>query len=280
MANIHWFPGHMKKAINELSEKIKYVDIVIELVDARAPLSSLNPDFEEIIKNKKRLLILNKVDLADPNITPSLVNKLKESYDDVLTSNINDKNIVNMIAKSIKELGKEKHLKEISKGMKPQPLKTVIIGVPNVGKSTLINKIARKSVLGVANKPGLTRKEVWVKVNNDFLLLDTPGILPMNYSNKTHAIHLALVGSIKEEILPTSELAEYAVTFLQKYYTEQLLARFNVNKDMSYIDAISCIARNRCLKRNNDELDISRAELTLLKEIKDAKICRISFDRI
>lgn len=278
MANIHWFPGHMKKAINELSEKIKIVDVVIEMIDARAPLSSINPDLENLIKNKKKLLLLTKTDLADPNVTKRLKNELEKSFDFVIAMTINDNNIINEISKSITILGKDKHQKEIQKGMKPQPLKTAVIGVPNVGKSSLINKIAKRKIAGVENKPGYTRSEQWIKVNQDFLLLDTPGILPMNYSDQTKAINLALIGSIKEEILPNSDLTNHALNFLKKAYPDKLKERYQVDIDLTNEEIIEHIASIRHLKKNNDEYDIDRAEALFLKELKEGKIGRISLD--
>lgn len=278
MANIHWFPGHMKKALNELSEKIKLVDIVIELLDARAPISSINLDLEKLISNKKKLVILTKIDLADTKETTKLKDYLKKQFDDVILANINDKNIITLISSSIRKLGKDKHDKEIKKGMKPQPLKTAIIGIPNVGKSSLINKLANRKIAGVENRPGLTRSEQWVKVNNDFLLLDTPGILPMNYEDKKKATHLALIGSIKEEILPNTDLVQYAISFLKEHYPSELKKKYDVDLSLDYHQIISEIAIKRCLKKNNDELDILRAESLFLKELKEGKIGRISFD--
>jgi len=166
---IHWFPGHMKKALNELIEKLKVVDIIIEIVDARAPISSINPNLEELTKNKKKILILSKSDLADKEITPQIVKKLKEQFNYVLPLTLKGGNSTKLINASIKELGKEKHQKEISKGMKPQPLRVAVIGVPNVGKSSLINLLAGKKVANVENKPGLTRGEQWVKINSDYV---------------------------------------------------------------------------------------------------------------
>ena len=192
MANqIHWFPGHMSKALKEVEEKIKIIDVVIELLDARAPLSSINVQLENLIKNKKRLVILTKPDLADPVETKKWEEFLLTKYDSLLSLNLTDGNATNQIVKAVTELGQDKWAKDKAKGMKPQALKTMIIGIPNVGKSSLINRFAKRKAAGVQNKPGYTRGEQWIKVSNEFILLDTPGILPMNYENNPIAeVHI------------------------------------------------------------------------------------------
>ena len=164
MAQIHWFPGHMNKALKEVEDKIKIIDVVIELLDARAPISSINPQLENIIKNKKRLVILTKPDLADPVETKKWETELLKKYDSLLTLNLTDGNATNIIVKTVSKLGQEKWAKDKAKGMKPQPLKTMIIGIPNVVKSSLINRVAKRKAAGVQNKPGYTRGEQWIKV--------------------------------------------------------------------------------------------------------------------
>ena len=273
MAQIHWFPGHMKKALNEIEARIKLVDVVIEILDARAPLSSINPEFEKRVGNKKRIFVLSKSDLADPIETTKWEQYFKKSVDSLLILNLNEQKATQIIANEVKRLGAEKHAKEISKGMKPQPLKTMIIGVPNVGKSSLINRLAKRSAAGVQNKPGYTRGEQFIKVNNDFILLDTPGILPMNYDDKTKAINLALLGSIREEILPNEDLSIYLIKFLNKFYPEALKERFGVIDLSNFTNVIDEICKRRGLLN-----DYERAYSLLLKEFKDGKLGRITLE--
>lgn len=273
MSQIHWFPGHMKKALNEIEAKIKLVDIVIEILDARAPLSSINPEFEKRVQNKKRIFVLSKCDLADPIETKKWEDYFKKSVDSLLILNLNEQKATQIIANEVKKLGAEKHAKEISKGMKPQPLKTMIIGVPNVGKSSLINRLAKRSAAGVQNKPGYTRGEQFIKVNNDFILLDTPGILPMNYEDKKKAINLALLGSIRENILPNEDLAIYLVKYLNKYYPETLKERFGIIDLSNFEEVIKQICVRRVLLN-----DYERAYFLLLKEFKDGKLGRITLE--
>ena len=273
MGQIHWFPGHMKKALNEIEAKIKLVDIVIEILDARAPLSSINPEFEKRVQNKKRIFVLSKSDLADPVETKKWEDYFKKSVDSLLILNLNEQKATQIIANEVKRLGAEKHAKEISKGMKPQPLKTMIIGVPNVGKSSLINRLAKRSAAGVQNKPGYTRGEQFIKVNNDFILLDTPGILPMNYEDKTKAINLALLGSIRENILPNEDLSIYLIKYLNKFYPEALKERFGITDLADFEEVIKQICVRRALLN-----DYERAYFLLLKEFKDGKLGRITLE--
>ncbi len=273
MSQIHWFPGHMKKALNEIEAKIKLVDIVIEILDARAPLSSINPEFEKRVQNKKRIFVLSKNDLADPKETKKWEDYFRKSVDSLLILNLNEQKSTQIISNEVKKLGAEKHAKEAAKGMKPQPLKTMIIGVPNVGKSSLINRLAKRSAAGVQNKPGYTKGEQFIKVNNDFILLDTPGVLPMNYDDKTKAINLALLGSIREEILPNEDLSIYLIKYLNKFYPEALKERFGVIDLSNFEDVITQICARRALLNDRE-----RAYSLLLKEFKDGKLGRITLE--
>ena len=280
MAQIHWFPGHMSKALKEVEEKIKIIDVIIELLDARAPLSSINPQLENIIKNKKKLVILTKHDLADPIETKKWEEELSKRYDSLLTLNLTDGNSANAIIKAVSKLGQDKWAKDKAKGMKPQPLKTMIIGIPNVGKSSLINRFAKRKAAGVQNKPGYTRGEQWIKVSNEFILLDTPVILPMNYDDKKKAANLALIGSIREEILPSHDLVHMLLTYLKENYPDGLKSRFNIDNIASDREVLETICEVRKIVNSNGEKDIVRAESVLLKEFKEGKLGRITLEKI
>ena len=275
MSQIHWFPGHMKKALNEIEAKIKLVDIVIEILDARAPLSSINPEFENRIQNKKRIVIFSKADLADPKETIKWEQYFKKTAASLLVLNLNDAKSEKIIANEVKKLGAEKHAKEMAKGMKPQPLKTMIIGIPNVGKSSLINRLARRSAAGVQNKPGYTRGEQFIKVNNDFILLDTPGVLPMSYEDKNKAINLALIGSVREDILPNEDLAIYLIKYLYSNYPTALENRFGISDLSNFEEVIRQISQKRGLLNDNE-----RAYSLLLKEFKEGKLGQISLEKV
>jgi len=278
MADIHWFPGHMKKALNEIEAKIRLVDIIIEILDARAPMSSLNPFLEKSTANKKKLIVLSKIDLADNELTDKWLKVFANKYPSAISLNLTDSKAWSILQKQISILGKEKHDKDMARGMKPQPLKVMIIGVPNVGKSSLINRVAKRNAAGVQNKPGYTKGEQFIKVNNDFILLDTPGVLPMNYEDKNSATNLALLGSIREDILPNTYLCEKLINFLSKHYPNSLFERFGIDEITSYSNVITAIAKKRGLLVSGD-YDLEKAEVVLLKEFKDGKLGKITLDR-
>lgn len=280
MANqIHWFPGHMSKALREVEDKIKIIDVVIELFDARAPLSSINPQIENIIKNKKRLVILTKSDLADPEENKKWETYLLTKYDSLLSLNLTDGNATNIIVKAVNKLGQEKWAKDKARGMKPQPLKTMIVGIPNVGKSSLINRFAKRKAAGVQNKPGYTRGEQWIKVSNEFILLDTPGILPMSYDDKKKSANLALIGSIREDILPNNELVHILLSYLKNNYPSALLKRFNIEEITSDEEVLTKICEVRKIVDSKGEKDLLRAESLLLKEFKEGLLGRITLEK-
>ena len=278
MNNIHWFPGHMNKALHEVEEKVKVIDVVIELFDARAPKSSVNEHLEKVIQHKKKLYVFTKADLADPEQTTKWQKHFRTEDSEVLVINVNDKNSYNSISNAVIRLGKSKWAKEMARGMKPQPIRTMIIGIPNVGKSSLINLLAKRKAAGVQNKPGYTRGEQWIKVNKDFLLLDTPGILPMSYENQEKAANLALVGSIREDILPNNELVAILLKFLKEHYPNALKERFGIENIGEPKDVLEDIANIRGLLAGSGRLDILKAESLLLKEFKDGLLGRISLE--
>jgi ribosome biogenesis GTPase A len=275
---IHWFPGHMKKAKDEISESVKLVDIIIEILDSRAPLSTANKDIEKLVNKKPKLVLLNKADLSDPIIS----NKWKEYFEKLgfaaILSNVNDKNIINAIEQNIEKIAVAKREREKRRGIKPQPIRALIIGIPNVGKSTLINRISKTKIAIVANKPGVTKSQRWIKVNKDFELLDTPGVLPMRYDDKIAAINLALIGSIKEEILPNEELADYLLSFLKTNYPHELSNRYHL-KDINFTnnELLMQIAISRGFI-NHGQANTLLAAKTLLRETRNGILGCISFE--
>ena len=276
---IHWFPGHMNKALNEVEKKVKLVDVIIELFDARAPLSSINENLEKITQDKKKLIVLAKTDLADPEQTKKWMNELAKTYDSILSLDLKSSNAEALLSKAVIALGKDKWAKEMAKGMKPQPIRTMIIGIPNVGKSSLINRLAKRKAAGVQNKPGYTRGEQWIKVNKDFLLLDTPGILPMNYENPKKAANLALIGAIREDILPNEQLGELLISFLKTHYPNALSSRYDIPEISDRLTVLNQICERRKILNSVGENDIIRAEALLLKEFKDGLLGKITLEQ-
>ena len=275
---IHWFPGHMNKALNEVENKVKLVDVVIELFDARAPISSINENLGKITANKKKLVVLTKTDLADPNQTKKWMEVLSKQFDAIISLDLKSSNAEAMLSKAVINLGKDKWAKEMAKGMKPQPIRTMIIGIPNVGKSSLINRLAKRKAAGVQNKPGYTRGEQWIKVNKDFLLLDTPGILPMSYENQKKAVNLALIGAIREDILPNEQLGEILISFLKTHYPDALSTRFDIKEIGDRISVLNQICERRKIVNSVGENDLLRAEALLLKEFKDGLLGKITLE--
>ena len=277
---IHWFPGHMKKAQIEIEKKVKLVDCVIELLDARIPLASRNETLFKITQNKLRLVVLTKADLADPKTTERWADYFKNAGSAVIFADLNKNNDIQNIIKSVEKLGEAKQQKLVAKGMKPQPIRAMIIGIPNVGKSTLINKLAKRHSASVQNKPGHTKSQQLIKVSNRFELLDTPGILQNSYDDKNQAMLLALTGSIKREILPTDEVAEVAFKYLNEYYFGNLKERFAyLDKEDSSLEAFTKIARSRGYLSKGLE-DTNKAMEVFLNELKNGQIGRISFERV
>ena len=275
---IHWFPGHMNKALNEVENKVKLVDVIIELFDARAPISSINENLAKITANKKKLVVLTKTDLADPVQTKKWMEVLAKQFDAILSLDLKSSNAESLLSKAVISLGKDKWEKEMKKGMKPQPIRTMIIGIPNVGKSSLINRLAKRKAAGVQNKPGYTRGEQWIKVNKDFLLLDTPGILPMSYENPKKAANLALIGAIREDILPNEQLGEILISFLKTHYPDALKTRFDIENIADRLTVLNQISERRKIVNSNGENDLLRAESLLLKEFKDGLLGKITLE--
>ncbi len=275
--NIHWFPGHMQKALREIENKLKVIDVVIELADSRAPLfSTRNPKLQALTKHKQTLLVLTKLDLADERKTKQHIDQLKKQYKIVLAGNLNDKNFVRSITQAVKKLGEPIHQKQAAKLMKPQALKVLILGIPNVGKSTLINKLAKRKAAGVENRPGFTRSQQFIKVDQDFILIDTPGVLPPNYEHQLAVINLALLGSIRQEILPIHDLAEHLAIYLIHHYDELLMNRYDAGPDnlLSPHALFTHIANRRGLL-DNGVINLEKAETLLLNEFKNGMIGRI-----
>ena len=280
MKQIHWYPGHMKKAQIEVQERLKLVDVIVELLDARIPVSSRNEVLYKMTKDKLRLVVLTKTDLADKKETLKWINSFEKQGFSAIFADLNNSSDVKNIIKEVEKLGANKNQKYIAKGMKPQPVRAMIIGIPNVGKSTLINKISGRHAASVQNKPGHTKSQQWIKVSNQFELLDTPGILPPSYGNPNDAVNLALVGSISSEILPNDELAKIAFNFIKENYPDNLKSRFeylDLNKDIE--DCFREIAYKRGYLTKGGQ-DIDKAYKVFLNEVKNGLIGQITFERI
>ena len=280
MKQIHWYPGHMKKAQIEVQERLKLVDVIVELLDARIPVSSRNEVLYKITKDKMRLVVLTKTDLADQKETTKWINLFEKQGFSAVFADLNNQSDIKKIIREVEKLGENKNQKFIAKGMKPQPVRAMIIGIPNVGKSTLINKISGRHAASVENKPGHTKAQQWIKVSNKFELLDTPGILPPSYDDPEKAINLALVGSVNAEILPNEELAKHAFDFVKENYPEYLKTRFeylDLNKDNETCFEEIAYKRGYFTKGGQD---IEKAYKVFLNEVKNGLLGKITFERV
>ena len=269
----------MSKALTAIKGYIKSVDLIVEVVDGRAPKSSQNPILGDLISSKPHLILLSKSDYSDPNVTANWLRYFKEQGFAAVGGNLKKDRFVNILNVAAEPLVSRKREKEIRYGMKPQPIRVMIIGIPNVGKSTLINNIGGKKIAKVGNKAGITRAEQWIKLSDDFTVLDTPGILPMNYPDGAQAIRLALIGSMKEEVLPTLELSLALIGYLRENYADALKGRFGIEtlEGMTGDDALLAIASKRgLLDGANPSMD--KAAYLIIKEFKDGLLGRISLE--
>lgn len=274
--NIQWFPGHMAKARREIEEKLKVVDIALVLLDSRIPYSSQNPMAMDILKNKPQLIVLTKSDMADSNMTKKWENHFNsQGKKTIAVDSIHGVNIKKIESFS-KEILKEKIEKDLKRGLKPRPIRAMIVGIPNVGKSTLINKLVGKKVTNVGNMPGVTKAQQWIRLNQNLELLDTPGVLWPKFDDKQVGINLALTGAIKDQILPKEDLAFYLISYLKEQYPNEFSSRYDINPDDDNIKIIEDIL----VKRGNKKDDYERGYDIILNDFKNARIGKITLDKI
>jgi ribosome biogenesis GTPase A len=280
--SLHWYPGHMQKAMRQIEEKLKLIDVVVEVVDSRIPLSSKNPFLENLTSSKKRLLVFSKKDLVNVEDLKAFEEYYKNKGYLTVVADLNNRNDIALIRKGIDKAGEEKQAKFIKRGMKPQPIRTLILGIPNVGKSTLINKLSKSTKASVANTPGHTRAQQWIKVDKTLELLDTPGILPPHYEDKKYALNLALTGAMKVENLSVSELFESLIKVLLTRAKADFMNRYDLlEEDLINNDSIlRAVSKRRGLMLSGGEFDIDRCELLILKEYKEGIITKIVLDEL
>lgn len=279
---IQWFPGHMAKARREISEKIKLIDIVIELVDARAPLSSKNPMFDQICNNKPRLIVMTKKDLADERITARWIEYFKKKNIDAICVNLKNFNEYQLVINVCKEILKEKMEREAKRGLKPRAMRAMVLGIPNVGKSTFINRLAKRKATVTGNRPGVTKAQQIIRVDKDFELFDTPGVLWPRFEDIKIARNIALIGSIKQDILPLDELFIYAVKYLETVYPKKVTDRYEIEIDFNdnWVEkAYDDIAKNRKIKPVRGYTDYDRVMEVFFNDIFDGSMGEITWER-
>lgn len=277
--NYQWYPGHMTKAKRMMQENIKLIDLIIELVDARIPMSSRNPDIDELGKGKSRIILLNKSDLADAGLNQEWESFFKEKGYFVQQLNAKTGAGIKNIQALVQESCKEKIERDRKRGIINRPVRAMVVGIPNVGKSTFINSFAGKACAKTGNKPGVTKGKQWIRLNKNLELLDTPGILWPKFEDQKIGEHLALIGSINDEILHVDELAVALIRNLKNSYLDLLEKRYNITMDEDAYDTLKKIAiARRCLQKG--ELpDVDRASSMLLEDFRSGKLGRITLER-
>lgn len=273
-----WYPGHMTKAKRQMQEDIKLVDLVIELVDARIPISSHNPDIDELAKNKSRLVLLNKADLADEEQNQEWCRYYKEQ--DMYAVKLDSRNRAGMKAVQavIAQACQEKLERNRRRGIINRPVRAMVAGIPNVGKSTFINSFAGKACAKTGNKPGVTKGKQWIRLNKNVELLDTPGILWPKFEDQTVGLHLAYIGSIKDELLNKDEMALDLICELIQKYPGLIAERYALDESAESIHILEQIAKNRnCLKKGG-EIDSTKAAALLFDEFRSGKLGRITIE--
>lgn len=276
--NVQWYPGHMTKAKRQMQEDLKLIDLIIELVDARVPLSSRNPDIDQLGQNKSRLILLNKADLADERQNEAWKEFFQSKGFHVVKVDSRNGAGMKTIQNVIQEACKEKIERDRRRGIKNRPIRAMVAGIPNVGKSTFINTFAGKACAKTGNRPGVTKGKQWIRLNKNVELLDTPGILWPKFEDQEVGIRLAFVGSIKDDILNMEELALKLIEYLKEHYTGLLEKRYGISEEGNAVEILGEIAKARgCLKKG-EELDYTKASGLLFDDFRSGKIGRITLE--
>lgn len=291
--NINWYPGHMAKTKRQIIEDLKLIDVVVEILDARIPISSRNPDIEELTKNKAKLLILNKYDLADENENKKWISKFKKEGIEAVLVNSNNGEGINNAIKKVEEIYQKSQEKYANKGRIGKAIRIMVLGIPNVGKSSFINRITKKNSAIVGNKPGVTRQKQWVRIGQNIELLDTPGVLWPKFENEEIALNLAYTGTIKDDILQTIEVGFSLLTVLANNYLDNLVERYKLNKEEilellqnenlpeneRILEILHVIGKKRGALISGGNIDEEKTAKIILDDFRSGKIGRITLER-
>ena len=276
--HFQWYPGHMTKARRMMQENIKLIDLIIELVDARVPLSSRNPDIDELGKNKARLILLNKADLAEDRKNDEWLEHFKGKGYSAVKVNSRKGGGIKSIQSVIQEACREKTERDRKRGILNRPVRAMVVGIPNVGKSTFINALAGKACAKTGNKPGVTKGKQWIRLNKNVELLDTPGILWPKFEDQAVGLKLAFIGSIKDEILQTEELAAELAGFLNREYPGVLEEKYGIEPSEDRYECLRRIAESRHCQLRGSELDTEKAAGILLDDFRNGRLGRITLE--
>ena len=291
--NINWYPGHMAKTKREIANDLKLIDVVIEILDARIPVSSQNPDMQELMKHKKKIVVLNKSDLADEKETSKWIQKLSHQNVSAISVDANTGIGISRVEKEIEKIMQEEQKINEKKGRTGKAIRVLVLGIPNVGKSSFINRISKKSAMAVGNKPGVTKQKQWIRLSNHIELLDTPGVLWPKFESNQVALHLSYTGTIKDDILPKVEIAYQLLKFLVENHLENVLARYKLNaeevqeilkqdsKEHNIIYEMMClIGKKRGCIVSGGKVDDDKVANILLDDFRNAKIGKITLEKV
>ncbi len=275
---VQWYPGHMAKAFREMDEKVKFVDLVIVLLDARVPESSFNPEVYKRFQNKKVLYVLTKKDKADNNETKKWTKYYEKLGSAVVSVNSKDSQTKKIITRTVSSIFEEKRKKDALKGLRPKAIKAMVVGIPNVGKSTLINNLAGKKIASVGDKPGVTKAQQWIKLNEDLELLDTPGVLWPKFENQMVGLNLALTGAIKDDIYQLEDICKYGVKLINQLYPNALFKRYEVEED-NIDNYLTNLAKSKKFYTNK-EIDYNRVCMLFLNDLRGGMLGNLTLDRV
>ncbi|HIV75847.1 MAG TPA: ribosome biogenesis GTPase YlqF [Candidatus Pseudogracilibacillus intestinigallinarum] len=275
---IQWFPGHMAKARREIEEKLKLVDVVIELVDARAPLSTQNPMLQEVIHQKEKIIVLMKRDLADAIQTDKWLQHFEAQGTTAIALDVNNKKDIQQFIELVTEKGIEKQRKLIEKGVQQRAVRALIVGIPNVGKSTLINRLANKKIAKIGDRPGVTKMQQWIKVKQKFELLDTPGILWPKFEDELIGLRVAAIGSIKDEILPLQDVVAFLLQYIYETYPNLLKKRYGLTDVDDMWEVFELIGKKRGALESGGQVNFDKVADVVLQDFRQAKLGEITLE--
>jgi ribosome biogenesis GTPase A len=274
-----WYPGHMTKAIRQMREDIKIIDLVIELIDARIPLASRNPDIDTLGQGKARIILLNKKDLSDDEVTKQWISYFENKGYVAIAIDARDKKSARLVDEAVEKACREKRERDLKRGIKNRPIRAMVVGIPNIGKSTFINSYAGKAATKTGNKPGVTKGKQWIRLRKDLELLDTPGILWPKFEDQTVGLYLASIGAIRAEVIQTDEMALEVVQLLRGIYPGRIFEKYGVEESLEPIDVINEIAKARnCIKPGGDT-DFTKAATLFLDDFKNGRLGKITIEK-
>lgn len=278
--SINWFPGHMAKARRQIEESLKKVDVVIEILDARIPYASKNPMLDHVIGEKPRVVVLNKKDMASKQETDRWINHLKAKGVYPIALNGKEQNALKKIENTVVEATQEIFDRMARKGINPRAIRAMIVGIPNVGKSTIINNIAKRKVAKTGNTPGVTKAQQWIKAGSKMELLDTPGVLWPKFEDESIGQKLSLTGAIKDNVVTLDDIAIFALKFMQQHHLDELKTFYNINidADTEIVDIFDAIGTARGFKMSGNEIDYERVTERVIHDTRNAKIGQFTFD--